>query len=80
LVCFFLLAYLFFPFSLTSLLSISSYPSFLNITIFTITSQKILNCTQYRDNNNTKGNDGKTEKAGKPVSPQQKISTGTRGK
>jgi hypothetical protein len=62
------------------LLSISSYPSFLNITIFKITSQKILNYTQYRDNNNTKGNDGKTEKTGKPVSPQQKISTGTRGK
>jgi hypothetical protein len=27
-----------------------------------ITRQKILNCTKYRDNNNTKGNDGKTEK------------------
>jgi hypothetical protein len=25
-----------------------------------------------RDNNNTKGNDGKTEKTGKPVFPQQK--------
>jgi hypothetical protein len=36
--------------------------------------------TQYRDNNNTKGNDGKTEKTGKPVYPQQKISIGTRGK
>jgi hypothetical protein len=24
------------------------------------------------DNNNTKGNDGKTDKTGKPVSPQQK--------
>jgi hypothetical protein len=35
---------------------------------------------QYRDNNNTKGNDRKTEKTRKPVSPQQKISTGTRGK
>jgi hypothetical protein len=34
---------------------------------------------QYRDSNNTKDNDGKTEKTGKPISPQQKISTGTRG-
>jgi hypothetical protein len=33
----------------------------------------------YRDNNNTKGNDKKTEKTGKSVTPQQKISTGTRG-
>jgi hypothetical protein len=40
----------------------------------------MLNCTQYRDNNNTKDNDRKKEKKGKPVSPQQKISTGTRGK
>jgi hypothetical protein len=36
--CFFLLVYLFFPFSLTSLLSISSHPSILNITIVIITS------------------------------------------
>jgi hypothetical protein len=71
---------LFFPLSLTSLLSLSSHPSILNITITILTSQKILNSTQYRDNNNTKGNDRKTEKTGKPVSPQQKISTGTRGK
>jgi hypothetical protein len=62
------------------LLSISSHPSILNIIIVIITSEKILNCTQYRDNNNTKGNERKTEKIGKPVSPQQKISTGTRGK
>jgi hypothetical protein len=61
------------------LLSIPSHPSILNITTAIITSQKILNCTQYRDNHNVKGNDGKTEKTGKPVSPQQKISTGTRG-
>jgi hypothetical protein len=37
----------------------------------------MLNFTQYRDNNNTKGNDVKTEKTGKPVSPQQKLSTRT---
>jgi hypothetical protein len=61
------------------LLSISSHPYILNITSAPITTQKILNCTQYRDNNTTKGNDRKTEKTGKPVSPQQKISTGTRG-
>jgi hypothetical protein len=62
------------------LLSLSSHPSILNITIVVIISQKILNCTQYRNSNNTKGNDGKTEKAGKPISPQQKFSIGTRGK
>jgi hypothetical protein len=38
-VCFgFLFVYLFFPLSLTSLLSLSSYPSILNITIVIITS------------------------------------------
>jgi hypothetical protein len=30
-----------------------------------ITSQKILKSTQYKDSNNTKGKDGKTEKTGK---------------
>jgi molecular chaperone DnaK (HSP70) len=60
-----------FPF--TSLLSIPSNPSILNITNAIIISQKILNCTQYRDNNKTKGNDGKTEKAGKPVFPRKKL-------
>jgi hypothetical protein len=33
----------------------------------------MLNCTQYRDNSNTKGNDGKTEKTGKPVSHSKKL-------
>jgi hypothetical protein len=60
----FFLLDLFFPFPLTSLLSIPSHPSILNITSAVIISQKILNCTQYRDNNNTKGNDEKTEKKG----------------
>jgi hypothetical protein len=46
------------------LLSISFHPVILNITSATITSLKVLNCTQYRENNNTKGNDGKTEKQG----------------
>jgi hypothetical protein len=46
------------------LLSIPSHPSILNITSAIITSQKILNCTQYRHNNNIKGNDEKTEKQG----------------
>jgi hypothetical protein len=36
--CFFLLLYMLFPFPLTSLLSISSHPSILNITIVIITS------------------------------------------
>jgi hypothetical protein len=76
---FFLLVCLFFPFSLTSLLSTSSHASILNITIVIITSQKILNHTQYRDSNNTKDKEGKTEKTVKPVSLQQKISTRTRG-
>jgi hypothetical protein len=55
------------------LLSISSHHSTLNITSAIITSQKILNCTHYRDNNNTKGNDRKTEKTRQPVSPQKKL-------
>jgi hypothetical protein len=38
-----------------------------------IRSYKILICTQYRDGNNTKGNDGKIEKTGKPVSSQKKL-------
>jgi hypothetical protein len=40
---FFLLDYLFFPFPLTSLLSITSHPSILNITSAIIIRQKILN-------------------------------------
>jgi hypothetical protein len=77
--CFFYL-FICFPFPLTSLLSISSHPSIRNITSAIIIRQKILNCTQHRDNTNTKGSDGKTEKTGKSVSLQQKIRTGTRGK
>jgi molecular chaperone DnaK (HSP70) len=61
------------------LISISFHPSILNITSAIITSQEILHCTQYRGSNNTKGNDGKTEKTGKPAYPQQKNSTGTKG-
>jgi hypothetical protein len=71
--------YLFFPLSLTSFLSLSSHPTILNIIIVIITSWKILNCIQDRDNNNTKENDGKTEKRGKPVFLHQKISMGTEG-
>jgi hypothetical protein len=44
------------------LLSIPSHSSILNITSAIIIRQKILNSTQHRDNNNTKSNDGKTEK------------------
>jgi hypothetical protein len=40
--CFFLLDYLFFPFPLTSLLSIPSHPSILNITSTIITARKYL--------------------------------------
>jgi uncharacterized membrane protein len=48
--CFFLLDYLIFSFPLTSLLSIHSHPSIQNINSAIIISQKILNCTQYREN------------------------------
>jgi hypothetical protein len=51
------------------LLALSSHPSTLHITIVIIASQTILNYTQYRDSNNSKGNDGKMEKRGKPFSP-----------
>jgi hypothetical protein len=61
---------LFFPFSLPPLLSLSSHPSILDITIVIITSKTILNYTQYRDSNNSKENDGKMEKKGKSVSPK----------
>jgi hypothetical protein len=47
--------------------------------LFILQARKYL-IEQYRDRNNTKDNDRKTEKTGKPVSPQQNISTGTRGK
>jgi hypothetical protein len=62
--CFFLLDYLFFPFALTSLLSIPYHLSILNITTAITIRQKILNCTQYRDNNNTKGMMGRQKKQG----------------
>jgi hypothetical protein len=55
------------------LLSLSSHPSILNITIVIITSQKILNCTQYKDSSNTKGNDGKTEKQGNQFPHSKKL-------
>jgi hypothetical protein len=46
------------------LLSIPSHPSTLNIASAIITSHKILNCTQYRENNNIKGSDGKQNNQG----------------
>jgi hypothetical protein len=55
------------------LLSLSFHPSIPDITIITITSQTILNYTKYRDSNNSKGNDGKAEKRGKPFSPNNKL-------
>jgi hypothetical protein len=51
------------------LISLFSHPSTLEITNVIITTQKTQNCTQYRDSNNSKGNDGKTEKRGKPLPP-----------
>jgi hypothetical protein len=77
--CFvFLLDYLFFPFPLTYLLSITSHPSILNITRAIITSQKII--AHSTGTITTSRAMTGTEKTGKPVSQQQKISTGTRGK
>jgi hypothetical protein len=51
------------------LLSISTHPSILNITIVIITSWKILNCTQYRDSNNSRAMMGRWKKEGKQFSP-----------
>jgi hypothetical protein len=68
--------FVFFPFSLPSLLSLTSHPSTLDITIVIITSWTILNYTEYRDSNNSKGNDGKVEKRGKPFNhfpPNNKL-------
>jgi hypothetical protein len=52
------------------LLSLSSHPSTIDITIVIIASWTILNYTQYRDSKNSKGNDGKTEKKRETIFPQ----------
>jgi hypothetical protein len=77
-VCFvFLLPCLFvFPFSLPSLLSLSPHPSILNITIVIIQARKYL----IAHSTGTVTMMGRQKKTGKPVSTQQKIGTGTRGK
>jgi hypothetical protein len=62
------------------LLSLSSHPSILNITIVIITSKKIFNCTQYRDNTTPRAMMGRQKKQGNQFSHSNKISTGTRGK
>jgi hypothetical protein len=46
------------------LLSLSSHPSILNITIVIITSLKILNCTQYREITTPKAMMGRQKKQG----------------
>jgi hypothetical protein len=79
-VLFFLLVYLFFPFPLTSLLSISSHPSILNTTIAIITSQKYLIAHSTGTITTPRAMTRRQKKTGKPFSPQQKISIGTRGK
>jgi hypothetical protein len=48
------------------LLSLSSHPSILDITIVITTSYTILNYTQYRDSNNSKGNDGNNKLGQEP--------------
>jgi hypothetical protein len=79
--CFgFFSTYLFFPFPLTSLLSISSHPSILNITSAIITARKYLIAHSTGTIKAPRAMMGRQKKTGKPVSPQQKISTGTRGK
>jgi hypothetical protein len=79
-VCLFLFVYLFFPFSLPALLSLSSHPSILNITIVIIKARKYLIAHSARTIAILKAMMGRQKKTGKPVSPEQKISTGTRGK
>jgi hypothetical protein len=76
----FLFVHLFFPLSLTSLLSLTSHPSILNITIVIITTRKYLIAHSTETITTPKAMMGREKKTGKPVSPQQKISTGTRGK
>jgi hypothetical protein len=77
---FFLLVYLLFPFPLTSLLSIPSHPSILNITSVIITARKYLIAHSTGTITTPRPMMGRQKKTGKPVSPQQKISTGSRGK
>jgi hypothetical protein len=76
---FFLLVYLFFPCPLTSLLCFPSLPSILNINSAIITSHKII-AHSTGTITTPKPIAGRQKKIGKPVFPQQKISTGTRGK
>jgi hypothetical protein len=81
-VCFFgfFCTYLFFFFPLTSLLSIPSYPSILNITSAIITARKYIIAHSTETLTTPRAMTGRQKKKGKPVSPRQKISTGTRGK
>jgi hypothetical protein len=79
--CFgFLFDYLFFPFPLTSLLSIPSHPSILTITSVIITARKYLIAHSTRTLTTPRAMTGRQKKTGKPVSIQQKISTATTGK
>jgi hypothetical protein len=67
-----LFVYLFFPLSLTSLLSLSSYPSILNITIVIITTRKYLTAHSTGTITTPRAMMERQKKTGKPVSPQQK--------
>jgi hypothetical protein len=66
--CLFIFFSFFFTFFAVSLLS-PFYSKYHHCYYYKL---KILNCTQYRDSNNTKGNDEKMEKTGEQVSPQQR--------
>jgi hypothetical protein len=50
-----------------------SHPSILNIISTIIIRQKILNCTQYRDSNNNKGNMGRQKKQGNQFPHSKKL-------
>jgi hypothetical protein len=51
----------------------SSHPSIVNITSAITTSQKILNCTQYRDSNNTRAMTGRKKKQGNQFPHSKKL-------
>jgi hypothetical protein len=55
------------------LLSLSSHFSTIDSTIVIITRYTTLNYTQYRNHNNSKGNDGKMEKRQKYFPPNNKL-------
>jgi hypothetical protein len=70
---FFLLVYLFFPFPLTSLLSISSHPSILNITSANITARKHLIAHSTGTITTSRAMTGRQKKQGKQFPHSKKL-------